>query len=170
MLKEQFKQADTSWNEPSKEGLQKIIDLLAQEAKNMRDDHTIQSNYNKINRMIQRCDCKGKQRPVPKIATENTSEPEQAAQSSHIDKQAGQSNNNKEQEPDIDESDEPSAQMCPYLDKCPIFLNNVKNNSENIIARMWCTSEDLYMKCMRKQLKDAGKHVPKNMMPTGKLL
>ena len=189
MLQEQFKQADSSWDEPTKEDLQKIIDLLAQEAKNMRDDHTIQSNHNKIQKMINQCDCKGKRRSVPAKAIEDILEPEQeqADQDASSDEQVehndpvnektgpsntmdGQNDHTEEQEPDLGIPGEPANQMCPYLDQCPIFRHSVEEKTEIIIARMWCTSEDLYKNCMRKQLKDAGRHVAKNMMPTGKYI
>ena len=159
MLKEQFKQADLSWNEPSKEGLQKIIDLLAQDAKNVRDDHTIQTNHNKIQKMIQLCDCRGRGRPVPTTETKSIPKPEQVSQSKPVE----------EQKPE-QVQEKPKKEECPYLDNCPIFLQGAKDGTENTIAKMWCTSEDLYKKCIRKQLRDAGREVPKNLMPTGKYI
>ena len=61
ILKEQFQQAGASWDEPTKHDLTKIITLLAQEARIHRDNHTIESNFNKIQRMIGKCECKDRQ-------------------------------------------------------------------------------------------------------------
>lgn len=156
MLKEQFKQAGASWNDPTKQELEKVIGLLAQEAIKTRDSHTIQTNHNKIKQMLQHCECKEK-RPSPAIPEKSASEPGQTGKMRKTDKH----------EPEHG-SKEKRDHGCPYLKKCPLFNTQTKDDATISFSKVWCTTKDMFPKCMRKQLKDAGRDVPKNLLPNGR--
>ncbi len=55
MVKEQFRKAAVSFDDPTKEGLYKVIGNLAEIASSFRDKQTIYENYNKLTAMIDRC-------------------------------------------------------------------------------------------------------------------
>ena len=57
---------------------------------------------------------------------------------------------------------------CPHLAQCYIFIHGVKDSEDKVYAKIWCTTKDMYPNCMRKQLKEAGREVPKNLLPNGK--
>ena len=157
MLKEQFKHAGAPWENPSKKDLQNIIDLLAEEAKNSRDTHTIQANHNKIQKMLKNCDCRESSRAAAQteeISIEKSTRMQEAKQNT--------------QEPDPAPKKPAPDSECPHLAQCYIFIHGIKDSEDIVYAKIWCTTKDMYPNCMRKQLKEAGREVPKNLLPNGK--
>jgi len=156
MLKEQFKQAGASWADPTKQDLQKIIGQLAQEALKTRDSRIIQNNHNKIQKMLKRCECREQQAQLSATPRESVPEPKQANKSRKMESPKSEHTHQEQND-----------QRCPYIKNCSIFNNQTKNNQSISFAKLWCTTNEMYPKCMRKQFKDIGREVPKTLLPNG---
>ena len=59
-------------------------------------------------------------------------------------------------------------QVCPFLEKCPIFEKIKGGFLDKLLSTNYCQGE--FEKCERKKLKNAGKEVPKTLLPNGDVL
>jgi len=57
---------------------------------------------------------------------------------------------------------------CPNLAGCPMFKYLLADLSRETFVLLFC--RDRFWECARKKLKDAGKPVPEQMLPTGEYL
>lgn len=55
---------------------------------------------------------------------------------------------------------------CPNMETCPIYNKFRTEALKNIYIRLYCLGK--CDNCKRKQLKDAGKTVPLELLPDGK--
>ena len=57
---------------------------------------------------------------------------------------------------------------CTHLFDCPLFAVFTMNSALTVWKSNYCTAE--FARCARYQLSEAGKPVPRNLLPNGKSL
>ena len=57
---------------------------------------------------------------------------------------------------------------CPYIEGCTIFNEFNYSHTRQVIVKVFCRAR--YTDCERFKLRELGREVPENLMPTGEKL